>query len=70
MTKALDVITKGWSNDNIEKLRQKLIERGIKFKVQIKMPDGKTKWLYARQPDDVQPYCEQVDATIIKIEGF
>lgn len=70
MRKALDVTTKGWSKDNVEKLRQKLIERGIKFKVQIQMLDKTTKWLYARTPDDVAPYCKQVGASIIKIEDF
>jgi len=70
MKKALDVTTKGWSEDTIEKPRQKLIDQGMKYKIQIKMPDGTIKWLYARQPDDIQPYCEQVEATIIKVEDF
>lgn len=70
MKKALDVTTKGWSKDNVEKLRQKLIEQGMKYKVQVQMPNGKTKWLYARNPNDVQPYCEQVGAKIVKVEDF
>jgi len=68
--KALDVTTKGWSKNAIEQLRQKLIDQGIKFKVEVKLKTGTTKWLYARDPDDVQPYCEQVGAKIIKIEDF
>lgn len=68
--KALDVTTKGWSKDNIEKLRQKLIEQGIKHKVKIQYPDGRIKWLYARTPEDVQPFCQQVGAKILKIEDF
>ena len=70
MKKALDVTTKGWSKDNVEKLRQKLIENGIKYKVQIEMPNKISKWLYARTPEDVAPYCKQVGASIIKIEDF
>jgi len=70
MKKALDVTTKGWSKDNIEKLRQKVITQGMKYKVQVQMPDGKTKWLYVRDPKDVQPYCEQVGAKIVKVENF
>ena len=70
MKKALDVTTKGWSKDNIEKLRQNLISQGIKFRVQIEMQDLTTKWVYARDPKDVAPYCKQVNATIIKIEDF
>ena len=68
--KLLDVTTKGWSDDNIEKLRQALIKKGVKYKVQILMPNGETKWLYARTTTDVQPYCEQVGAKIVKIEDF
>lgn len=70
MKRALDVTTKGWSADNVEKLRQKLIEQGMKYKVEIQMPGGKTKWLYARDPKDVEPYCEQVGAKIVKVEDF
>jgi len=70
MKKALDVTTKGWSKDHVEKLRQKLIDQGMKYKVEIQLPDGKTKWLYARNPDDVQPYCKQVNAKIVKVENF
>ena len=68
--KALDVTTKGWSKDDIHKLKQKLTEQGIKYQVQIKLKDGTIKWLYVKDPTDVQPYCEQVGATIIEIEDY
>lgn len=70
MKKVLDVFTEGWLKDNIEKLRQELIEQGIKYKVEIQMPDGKIKWLYARDPTYVQLYCEQVGAKIVRVEDF
>ena len=70
MKKALDVTTKGWSKENIEKLRQTLISQGVKFRITVEMPDKKTKWLYVRDPKEVEPYCKQVGASIIKIEDF
>jgi len=68
--KALDVTTRDWKKEDIEKLRQKLIDQGTKFKITIKKADGSIKWVYVKDPDDVKPYCEQVGATIIKIEDF
>jgi len=70
MKRGLDITTKGWSKDNIAKLRKKLIEQDIKYKVKIEMPDLTVKWLYARNPDDVTPYCKQVGATVLTIEDF
>ena len=68
--KALDVTTKGWSKANINKLKDKLIQNGMKFQVQVKLKDGTTKYLYVIDPNDVKPYCEQVGAKIVKIEDF
>ena len=68
--KALDVTTKGWSKEGIEKLRQSLIDQGVKYKVEIEMPDLKRKWLYLKDPEDAKPYCEQVGAVIINVEKF
>lgn len=70
MKKALDVKAKGWSKEDISKLRGKVKRQGVKHEVTIKLKDGTIKWLYVKDPADVKSYCEQVGATIVKIEDF
>lgn len=67
---ALDVTTKGWKKEDIDKLRQKVQEQGLRYQVEIKLKDGNTKFLYVKKTDDVKAYCEQMSATIVKIEDF
>ena len=41
--KVLDVTTKGWSKESVEKLRQTLIAQGMKWKAKLQYPDGRIR---------------------------
>jgi hypothetical protein len=70
--KVLDITAKDWTKEALEKLRQGVKEQGMKFQVEIKTSDGKTKYMYCRDPDgkDVSGLCNQMDATIVKVSPF
>jgi flavorubredoxin len=67
---ALDVTTKGWKKESVDKLREKILSQGMKFQVELKLKDGTTKFLYIKKPEDATKYCKQMDATIVKVEDF
>ena len=70
--KVLDVTTKDWSKESVEKLRQSLIAQGMKWKAKLQYPDGKIRWAYCREPDgaDIEGMVKQLGVKILSTERF
>jgi hypothetical protein len=67
LKKALDVTTKGWSQESIEKLKKAVNAKNYRWQAKVETKDGKIKFCYAYTKADVEIMAIQQGFTILKV---
>ena len=65
--KALDVTTKGWSENELRELKQALNAKNYRWEAHVLTKDGKKKFCYFYSKVDLEIMATQEGFTILKV---